>query len=277
MSLVYDGVVLENAVVKGMPIWDLERIEVLRGPARHALRPQYAGRRGQVRVEEAVAGQRVVGACLLGHVQHDRHPGGFRRRPERHRLGTPLAALPGPERLGGTTSSRARTTRSAATPRARARLQFLFEPTEQFTALLNLHAWDVDGTARIFRANILNPGTSDLVGGFEQDQIFHDGRNSQDIEAQGGMLEMNYDLGSATLTSVTGFESLEMLSRGDIDGGFGAVFAPPLGPPASSPFRRRPPTAFPTSTSSRRSFASRRTPATTTSTGWPASSSSTRI
>lgn len=32
VSMVYDEVVLENAVIKGMPIWDMERIEVLRGP-----------------------------------------------------------------------------------------------------------------------------------------------------------------------------------------------------------------------------------------------------
>ena len=33
------------------------------------------------------------------------------------------------------------------------------------------------------------------------------------------------------LTSVTGYETLtSMYSRGDIDGGFGAVFAPPSGP-----------------------------------------------
>ncbi len=38
---------------------------------------------------------------------------------------------------------------------------------------------------------------------------------------------MNWELGGATLTSVTGYETLHMLSRGDIDGGFGAVYAPP--------------------------------------------------
>ena len=39
-----------------------------------------------------------------------------------------------------------------------ARLQFLWEPSDKFSGLLNLHGWDVDGTARIFRANILEQG-----------------------------------------------------------------------------------------------------------------------
>ena len=32
VSMIYDEVVLENPVLKGMPVWDVDRIEVLRGP-----------------------------------------------------------------------------------------------------------------------------------------------------------------------------------------------------------------------------------------------------
>lgn len=32
VAMYYDEVVLENAVLKGMPVFDLERVEVLRGP-----------------------------------------------------------------------------------------------------------------------------------------------------------------------------------------------------------------------------------------------------
>jgi iron complex outermembrane receptor protein len=42
--------------------------------------------------------------------------------------------------------------------------------------------------------------------------------------------KLEWDLGAATLTSISAWETLEMFSRGDIDGGFGAVFAPPFGP-----------------------------------------------
>ena len=43
------------------------------------------------------------------------------------------------------------------------RLQFLWEPNDRFSALVNVHGWELDGTARVFRANILKPGTNDLV------------------------------------------------------------------------------------------------------------------
>ena len=60
--------------------------------------------------------------------------------------------------------------------------------------------------------------------------MFQDGRNQQEISSQGGSLRLNYELAGATLSSVTGYDQLDMYSRGDIDGGFGASFAPPMGP-----------------------------------------------
>lgn len=110
------------------------------------------------------------------------------------------------------------------------RLQFLWQPSERFSALLNVHAWDLDGTARIFRANILKHGSDEVVSGFEQDKVYQDGQNDQTISAQGGAFTLNYKFDFATLTAITGYETLDMFSRGDIDGGYGAVFAPPSGP-----------------------------------------------
>jgi iron complex outermembrane receptor protein len=46
----------------------------------------------------------------------------------------------------------------------------------------------------------------------------------------GAVLNLSYDLGGATLTSVTGYETMDMYSRGDIDGGFGACFFGGCGP-----------------------------------------------
>jgi iron complex outermembrane receptor protein len=87
--------------------------------------------------------------------------------------------------------------------------------------LFNVHGWEVsDGTARIFRANIIESGTSNLVDGFEQDHATLNGLNTQEMKSRGGLMRLEYDFGGSTLTSITGYESIrDMYSRGDIDGG----------------------------------------------------------
>ena len=51
-----------------------------------------------------------------------------------------------------------------------ARVQALYEG-DNFEALLNMHARHLNGTARLFRANIIKPGTNDLVDGFDEDEV----------------------------------------------------------------------------------------------------------
>ncbi|MGQ0385101.1 MAG: TonB-dependent receptor, partial [Gammaproteobacteria bacterium] len=117
------------------------------------------------------------------------------------------------------------------------RLQFLYEPSDSFSALVNVHARSLDGTARMFRANIIQPGTSDLVSGFDPDAAFLDGANDQDLDSNGASLRMRWDLGRVTLHSITGYESVSLLSRGDIDGGrvytfdFNVADGSAIGPP----------------------------------------------
>lgn len=229
VSLVYDEIVLENPVLKGMPVWDLERIEVLRGP-----QGSLFGRNtpaGIVKLESAKPSQEFDSYVRASF-------GTFSTSELRGAVGGPLTPTLS-ARVSGVFQGRSDWIDNRHTGEDDAlgghdtfayRAQLLWEPDDRFSGLLNLHGWDVDGTARVFRANILRSGTDDLVADFEQDEVFHDGLNTQEIEAQGATLKLDYDLGPATLTSVTGFETLEMFSRGDIDGGFGAVFAPPFGP-----------------------------------------------
>jgi len=235
VSMVYDEVVLENPVVKGMPVWDIERVEVLRGP-----QGSLFGRNtpaGIVKFDSVKPSQEFDSFVSLSYGRYDTVDV---RGAVGGRLTDTLSA-----RASGLVQSQSDWIDNRFTGEDDAlggydntafRLQLLWEPNERFSGLLNLHGWDVDGTARVFRANIIKPGTNDLVAGFRQDQVAQDGLNQQDIEARGAVLKLDYDLGGATLTSVTGYETLEMFSRGDIDGGFGAVFAPPTGPRMPIPF-----------------------------------------
>jgi iron complex outermembrane receptor protein len=233
VSMVVDEVVLENPIVKGMPLFDIQQVEVARGP-----QGTLFGRNtpaGIVKFDTVKPSQDLDAYVKLSYGTYDT---------------TDIqAAVGGP--LGGNWSGRFSAlyqSRSdwvdneyeagperglGAYDTTAFRGQLLWEPNEDFSALLNLHGWDVDGTARIFRANIFVPGTNNLVDDFHQDVVYQDGRNKQEISSFGGVLKLEYDFGAATLTSVTGYESIDdMYSRGDIDGGFGADF---LGPGNSGP------------------------------------------
>jgi len=229
VSMVMDEVVLENPIVKGQPLFDLQRVEVLRGPQGtlfgrntpagivkfDTVRPSQefdAYVRASYGTFDTVDINGAVGGALTKNLSA-RFSALYQSRSD----WVDNKYEPGPEdELGGYETTAYR-------------LQFLWEPNDSFSALLNLHGWDVNnGTARIFRANIIDKGTSGVNSDFEQDVVFHDGRNSQDISSFGGVLRLDWNFGPATLTSVTGYESIDdMYSRGDIDGGYGASF---LGP-----------------------------------------------
>ena len=224
VSLIYDEVVLENPILKGFPVFDLERIEVLRGPQGtlfgrntpagivkfDSRKPSHEtdgyvslsyGRFNQVDFEGAVGGsiiEDVLSARVSVLYQHrddwvDNVQNG------------PGDDLEGYDEFAG-------------------RLQLLFEPTDRFSALLNVHGRKLDGTARVFRANIVVPGTDDIVPGFERDEVNHDGVNTQDVNEIGAIAKLEYAFDTVTVTSVTGYENAEIFTRGDIDGGFGAGF-----------------------------------------------------
>ena len=229
VSLVYDDVVQENPILKGFPVFDLEMVEMFRGPQGtlfgrntpagvikfNSVRPSRElggyvqagfGSQSSINVEGAVGGALNDSWAMRvsGYYQHrdDWVDNTFTGDGDE---------FEGFDEVAG-------------------RVQFLYEPNDQLSALFNLHARSLDGTARMFRANIFVPGTNDLVPGFSENQVAVDGTNDQDLDSVGGSLRIAYEFGRLTFYSITGYESVEVLSRGDIDGGFGAVFAPPSGP-----------------------------------------------
>ena len=110
-----------------------------------------------------------------------------------------------------------------------ARVQFLYEG-DAFEALLNLHKRHLNGTARLFRANIIEPGSNRFVAGFDKDKVSVDGVNFSELDTWGGSARLRWEFGDYNLHSITGYETVESLNRGDIDGGYGAVFLPDSGP-----------------------------------------------
>lgn len=232
VSLVYDDVVQENPILKGFPAFDLDRIEVLRGPQGSlfgrntpagvvkfdSARPSTKKMEGYgslsfgtyktVNAEGAVnvplSSDTALRVSLLNQTRDDWVHNDF-----------PNAQTP---ELEGYRDSAMRT-------------QLLWEPSKQFSALFNLHARDYKGSARVFRANILDKGSNALSPNFSLRHVTQDGQNTSELQNYGANARLKWNLGGGlTLHSITGYETVRTYSRGDIDGGFGAAFMPTQGP-----------------------------------------------
>jgi iron complex outermembrane receptor protein len=233
VSFVYDEVVLENPVLKGFPLFDIDQVEVLRGP-----QGTLFGRNtpaGVLKFDSAKPTKDLQGYASASYATYSTI--------------NLEGAVSGPiwgdmltGRLSGLYQHRSNWVDNTFTKESDAaegynqfalRGQLMFQPTADLSALLNVHYQHLDGQPRLFRANIIAKGGG-FVPGFERDKIAQDAqpRDTQKVESSGVNLKVNYDFGEGgpTLTSITAFEHLHTYSRGDIDGGFGASFAPPFGP-----------------------------------------------
>lgn len=227
VSLVYDDVVLENALTKGMPMFDIERIEVLRGPQGTLFGRNTTA--GIIKVQSKKPTE-DFDASISGSY------GSFNSTDLRLAVGGGLTdtlsarvallqqnrddwidnKAPGFEQkdqLGGYGESAGR-------------IQLLWEPNDKFDALFNYHYRNADADARVFRANIIKKGSNDLIDNFDRSVVYQDAavRNKQTVDMKGASLKMNYGFGDYTLTSVSGYESANIFSVGDIDGGYGCGF-----------------------------------------------------
>mgnify|MGYP002651875017 FL=1 len=122
--------------------------------------------------------------------------------------------------------------------------QVLFTPSERASILAAVNYRDLNGSSTFFRANMLGRSaaqpnnTNSLNENYDRDTVFYDagGGNAADYEQLGLTLTGAYEFDGATLTSITSYWTSEGSSRGDVDGGFGAVFLPGGGGPGLIPF-----------------------------------------
>jgi iron complex outermembrane recepter protein len=236
VSLVYDDIVQENPALKGFPIFDQADVEVLRGP-----QGTLFGRNSPAGVVKLESAKPVIGdfsgsASISDGTFNTADFEGvvnlpisdtmaFRASTQgQHRdnwVNAPNAAI-GDKHLEGYDDWAAR-------------LQFLYKPNDSFSALFNVHGRTLNGSARLFRANMIQLGTNDIVPGFNPATIYTDGYNGQSYTSIGANVHLTWNTPDFTFQSITGYESIRHYQTiGDIDGGYGpGVFsgsAQPSGP-----------------------------------------------
>lgn len=209
VAIYNDEVVLQSPILQGTPAFDLERIEILRGPqgtlwgknttggAIHIIskKPKHEfdgygrvtyGRFDQIEAEGAVGGSLIddVLAARASFIYQGRD---------------------------GWITNTVTGGKLEAYDDVAGRVQFLWTPNSDFDALLNVHFRDLDADSSTFHLDLETTATKETVA--------HDQPNLLVEDQIGFSLNMNYDFGGMTLTSITAYEDGDWDSTYDVDGG----------------------------------------------------------
>jgi iron complex outermembrane receptor protein len=247
VSIIQDDVVLEHVVLKSNPVFDVNQVEVLRGPQGSlfgrnttagiikfdTIRPSqtFEGRGsasyGSYNTVTADAG---VGGPIIADKLAFRLSGLYQHRDDwvdNRFAGTgPDGTTGGKDALGGFDEKDVR-------------LQLLLTPADGVSVNFSGHARDYKGTSTIFHRGALRPGSNNIDAEPRDSVSLDEGAgNDQAYKTYGGSANAAFDMGPVTLTSITAYETTSGYSRGDTDGG-AAVDYPGNGTPGQSQGRIR--------------------------------------
>ena len=221
VSVVYDDVALENAMLKAFPVFDLSSVEVLRGP-----QGTLFGRNtpaGVIKVDsakptdDAIKGYGTVSWGTFNTVNAEGAVNVPLGSGWAFRASSLLQRRDDWVKNISTTGAADKALEGYRDVAARFQLGY---SSSNFNMLVNFHVRDLKGTPRVFRAGLFKPGSNDFNTGFDPSEVALDGYTSQSMTQWGTNLRMDYTVdGLGTFYSVTAYEKAKVESTGDIDGG----------------------------------------------------------
>jgi iron complex outermembrane recepter protein len=248
VSIVQDDVVLEHVVLKSNPVFDVQQIEVLRGPQGSLFGRNTTA--GIIKFDTAKPTQDYEGriSASYGSRNSVNIDGGVGGPIIKDKLAFRASVLYQrrddwiDNSFTGVSADGSRTNRKDALggyEEKDARLQFLLTPNERLSILASGHARDYSGTSTIFYRGSITRGTNHVPDSLDRSKIALDEAmdNPQAYHTYGGSLKIANDFGLATLTSITAYETTHGYSRGDTDGGNQSQL--PAGNPGQSQGRVR--------------------------------------
>ena len=182
MSLVYESVVQESPILKGFPAFDLAAIEVRAGPQGTLFDRNTPA--GVVKFDSVKPGKKFEGHGSIsygtcGTVNRE----GAANLPISGDWSARISAqVQHRDDWVKNTRPTAPTQNLEGYDDRAIRLQAFYAPSTGFSALFNRNNRDLEGSARLFRANIIKKGSNDLVDGFDAAKISTDGQNTQNLQ-----------------------------------------------------------------------------------------------
>jgi len=222
VGVVMDDIFQENVILKSFPIFDVERVEVLRGP-----QGTLFGRNtpaGLVKIDSVKPGEELDGYVRLnageretlnfegavGGALTDKIQARFSMLYQ-HRGDYIDNGFTGEDSFTGGYDDLA------------GRLHVNIDFTDDFSTLFTVKGRSLDGVSGLFRANVLTTGSNQLNDNYDRNTVFYDTtaeQNVQNYDSWGASATSEWRINeNMTLTNIVGYEATEGSSIGDVDGG----------------------------------------------------------
>ena len=222
VAMIFDEISLENNTLRSLPLFDIQRIEVLKGP-----QGSLFGRNtnaGVIKIDSVRPSAERNGYFIASYGSRETF---ITEAASNFTLTDSLmmrASLKYQERgkwIDNTYNGPGDD--FGAFDEFAWRLQFLWEPSDSFSGHLKLHGFKQEGSdPNVFYANAIAVGTSGLRPEFNEKIASHDFGDiaTLDLDHYGGALNLKWNFANGMqLTSITGYDTVENFQSADVDGG----------------------------------------------------------